>query len=102
MEPLNDRELKEYLRNWQAPNAPPGLEGRIFAKPGMPWWRWLLTGSVRVPVPAGILALLLLAFIAYSSFSSRKAVTLSDFQPVKQLEPRVIQSANDRSVYEAH
>jgi hypothetical protein len=97
MEPLSDNELKQALREWQAPDAPPGLERRIFSRPSLPWWRWLLTGSIRVPVPAGILALIVLAFIAYSSYASRKSVTLSDFQPVKQLEPRII-----RSAYEVH
>jgi hypothetical protein len=98
MEPLGENELKQALREWEAPDAPPDLERRIFSRvPGAPGWRWLLSGSIRVPVPAGILVLVLLAFIAYSSYLSRKAVTLSDFQPVKQLQPRII-----RSAYEAH
>jgi hypothetical protein len=95
MEPLDDKELELALRAWQAPDMPAGLEKRIFA--GVPWWRWLLTGSIRVPVPASILALMLLALAAYSFLSGPKPVTLSDFQPVEQLEPRII-----RSVYENH
>src|SRR5579863_8482530 len=98
MEPLNDSELKQALREWRAPDAPPGMERRVFAQsPHLRWWRWLLTGSIRIPVPAGIVILILLAFIAYSAYPSRKAITLSDFQPVKQLQPRII-----RSSYEAH
>jgi hypothetical protein len=56
MEPLNDDELKHALRQWKAPDAPASLERRVLGQE--PWWRWLLTGSVRVPVPA------LLAFAA--------------------------------------
>jgi hypothetical protein len=93
MEPLNDQELDQVLREWRTPDMPVGLEKRILA--GSPWWRWLLAGSIRVPVPAGILALLFLALVAYSSLSGPKPVTLSDFQPVKQLEPRIIRSAHE-------
>ena len=56
MEPLNDEQLKEVLREWRAPEAPAHLEARIFASPRpIPLWRWLLTGSIRIPVPVLVL-----------------------------------------------
>ncbi|MEO5924954.1 MAG: hypothetical protein ABIR70_14130 [Bryobacteraceae bacterium] len=53
---MNDDELKHALRQWKAPDAPASLERRVLREP---WWRWLLTGSVRVPVPALIAAAVL-------------------------------------------
>lgn len=103
MEPLNDNELRHLLRQWEAPAAPPHLERRIFrGLPKRPWYRWLLTGSVRVPVPALILLLVILAALTYVLPRNRQAlpvsgreVRLSDFQPVSELKPRII-----RGVYE--
>ena len=46
MEPLNDDQLNQALRQWQAPGAPASL-----VLPRRRWWQWLFTGSVRVPVP---------------------------------------------------
>jgi len=98
MEPLNDKELSDLLHQWQAPPAPASLEEKILSPAAAaPWWRWLLSGSIRVPVPALAAALLLL--LAYAGFSVRReispprTVTLADFQPVKQLQPRIIRSA---------
>lgn len=55
---MDDQELNQLLREWKAPNAPPGL--RVPRAPTS-WMRWLIAGSVRVPVPAAVAALLLLA-----------------------------------------
>jgi hypothetical protein len=90
MEPLNDEELKEILREWPAPPAPAHLEARIFAAPA--WWRWLLTGSIRIPVPALALALLALAAVFFFNRKPAPPTGLADFQPVKQLNVRVIRS----------
>jgi hypothetical protein len=101
MEPLNDEQLKEILREWRAPEVPAGLWPRLESRCRPRWWRWLLTGSVRIPVPALLLALTALAVIL---FAMRKPhpppanpAGLADFQPVKQLNLRVI-----RSTYEPH
>ena len=57
MEPLNDDELRGLLRQWQAPDAPPSLDAKVLgARRQDRWWKWLLTGSIRIPVPVGILA----------------------------------------------
>lgn len=105
MEPLNDKELSDLLKEWQAPPAPPGLEQRVF--PGtrrLPWWRWLASGSVRVPVPVCIVAvLILLASVFATTRTSRvpapviREVMFADFQPVKQLQPRIIRGGYVRN-----
>jgi hypothetical protein len=59
MSPDDDVQLKSLLREWTVPGAPDGLEGRL-DRARAPWWRTLLTASIRVPVPlAAGLALLL-------------------------------------------
>ena len=114
MEPLDDRELSEILHQWEAPGAPPTLRERVLparqtAKKTI--WRWLLTGTIRVPVPVGVAAGILLAFWIYSSVATKtpenflgdpggnsqpvsspqaRPVTLADFQPVAQLQPRIV------------
>lgn len=103
MEPLNDNELRDLLRLWEAPAAPPHLERRIFGglrKP--PWYLWLLTGWIRVPVPALVLLLAMLSALTYFLPRNRQAlpvstheVRLSDFQPVAELNPRIIRRADE-------
>jgi hypothetical protein len=92
---MNDDLLKELLREWRAPEAPTYLETKLFAA-RKPWWQWLLTGSIRIPVPAMLLALIVLAAIFFVIRRPEPAGGLADFQAVKQLNPRVI-----RSNYEA-
>ena len=59
---MNDDELKQALQQWKAPDAPESLQRRVLREP---WWRWLLTGSVRIPVPALIAAaVFVIAFYA--------------------------------------
>lgn len=98
MEPLNDSELRKLLRQWEVPAAPPHLEQRIFRGRREPWFRWLLTGSIRVPVPA--LVLLLAALSGAGYLMRREAavappaysgdVSFSEFQPVAELKPRIV------------
>ncbi len=104
MEPLNDNELRNLLHQWEAPLAPPHLERRIFGEtPKRPWYRWLVTGSIRVPVPVFAL-LLVLSALTYVLSRSRqdppalvREVSLSDFQPVAELKPRIIRRANENN-----
>ena len=102
MEPLNDKELSDLLRQWRAPQAPVSLQEKFFPlAERMPWWRWLLQGSIRVPVPALVAAMVLLLLV-FSGVTTQKpappaprTVTLADFQPVKQMQIRIIRSANE-------
>jgi hypothetical protein len=106
MEPLNDNELRDLLRQWEAPAAPPHLERRIFGEPQkQPWYRWMLTGSIRVPVPVfAVLLLLVVSALAYFLPRTRQAqpafapeVRFSDFQPVAELKPRIIRRGYERN-----
>lgn len=105
MEPLNDNELRDLLRQWEAPEAPPHLERRIFAEPPkQPWYRWLLTGSIRIPVPALVLLLLVLSALTYILPRGRRPplatapeLKLSDFQPVAEVKPRIIRRAYENN-----
>jgi hypothetical protein len=103
MEPLNDDELNQLLARWKAPDAPASLAARVLPQRG-PWWSWLLNGSIRIPVPIGVaIVAAIVIFWIYSSGSPREqvkqpaggSVSLADFQPVKNLEPRVIGRANE-------
>ena len=101
MEPLDDQELDRILKQWRAPGAPPSLRARVLSRPA-PWWRWVAAGSIRIPVPLGIALLLAVAALLYFRPAERpsvtppvKSVSLADFQPVKQLEPRVIGRASE-------
>ena len=99
MEPLNDDELKQALQQWKAPDAPASLERRVLPRAPFfvrPSWRWLLSGSVRIPVPALIAAVVIVVAIYASrgekpnEVPAKPTVSLSDFQPVPQLKPVVV------------
>ena len=96
MEPLNDRELNRLLEQWRAPAAPPSLARRVLPR-HTSWWQWLYRGTIRVPAPVGLALLALLAALLFVRPPVRVArpptqptVSLSDFQPVGQLQPRLI------------
>lgn len=94
MEPLDDIELQRLLRQWKPPATPPSLRRRVLHS-RQAGWRWLLTGTIRVPVPVGLAAVVLVMLWAYSAVSPRVpirqpgGVSLADFQPVMQLEPTI-------------
>ena len=97
MEPLNENELNQLLRKWEAPPAPHTLKQRVMPKTAS-WWSWLFKGTVRVPVPVALAAVLLIALWIYHSRPAgppRAAVqpgtvSLTDFKPVRQLEPVLV------------
>jgi hypothetical protein len=96
MEPLDEGELKLLLHRWEAPIAPRTLNVRV-SPPPAPRWRWLLSGTVRVPVPVALGIAALLAIWIYHSRpvtlprgSQPSTVSLSDFKPVRQLEPVLV------------
>src|SRR5262250_2711972 len=95
MEPLNENELNQLLRKWEAPSAPATLRARVL--PQKSWWSWLWTGTLRVPVPVALAAAVLVAlWMHYSRPASPprvaqpSTVSLADFQPVRQLQPVLI------------
>src|SRR5437870_5755572 len=50
MEPLDDHELSQLLRQWTAPLAPPALRHRVLSY-RRSWWQKLFRGSIRVAAP---------------------------------------------------
>jgi len=96
MEPLDDKELSQLLQRWESPGAPPELRKKLpVRRPSL--WQWLLTGSIRIPVPVGLAAVVLLALwlLAGKAPPSPVAqppasINLADFQPVLELEPQVV------------
>lgn len=55
---MDDQELNRLMREWTAPDAPPGLRPPR-AYPSR--LRWLISGTLPVPVPVALAALLLIA-----------------------------------------
>ena len=99
MQPLNDDELRGLLRLWHAPPTPSSLENRVLAaansSPFKRYLRWLATGSIRVPVPVGIGVCVLLLLLALQVLRKPKQPvgSLSQFQPVTELKPRIVGSS---------
>ena len=104
MEPMDDKELGQLLRRWKAPETPSSLTRRVLP-PKTSGWRWLITGSIRIPVPLGVAAILIL--VVWMLLDRKPAPepiaqpvsdssTLADFQPVRQLEPRILGATEDR------
>ena len=96
MDPFDDRDLSRLLCEWKAPDAPATLRERVI-EARLPWWRWLFAGTIRVPVPVAVAVALLFAVWAYTRLPAPPPVTeaeptvsLADFEPVRQLEPRVV------------
>jgi|SRR6516162_8007891 hypothetical protein len=97
MEPLNENELNQLLRKWEAPSAPPTLTSRVFETQERSWWRWLLTGTVRIPVPVAVAVAAVVVLWIYHSrpnpaprVAQPATVSLADFKPVRQLQPVVV------------
>ena len=99
MEPSDDPKLSELLHEWQVCGAPPSLDARI-AKLRRSWWRTLLTGSIRVPIPVAVALAAALLVTAGALMRQRtespsapavfRSSTLVGFRPGTDLNVRVI------------
>lgn len=95
MEPSDDQKLSKLLKEWQVPGAPPSLDRRVMAWRDR-WWKILLTGSIRVPVPLGaalvVILLLMSVALVRKPAPSRADSTfnLVDFRPVDNPQVRII------------
>jgi hypothetical protein len=58
MEPKNDPELSNLLREWEAPALPASLD----VAPRQCWWRAAVFGYIRVPVPVACALAILILF----------------------------------------
>ena len=94
----DDDDLKQLLRQWQAPAPPDRLRRRVFGESSAARWAWLLTGSVRVPVPLVAAFALLLVWlvvgrgpdVVQNDVSSPAPVSLADFHPPAEMRVRVV------------
>jgi hypothetical protein len=91
---MTDDELRSTLRTWQAPCAPETLRKRVFRR-RWPALGWLLSGGIRVPVPVALAALFLLMFVAYRAARPPAEASLSDFQQVQSLQPRIVRTLHE-------
>jgi hypothetical protein len=103
MEPDHDLQLRNLLREWEAPGAPPSLDERVLGG-RISWWRFLLTGQIRVPVPLGlavVAALIAMGVVlvrdrGYSAMpppaaeAAHAIFNLKDFRPVQEVRVRII------------
>jgi quercetin dioxygenase-like cupin family protein len=64
---MEDRDLDRLLREWKAPDAPPHLRPPRGRGSRL---RWLVSGSIRVPVPAALAAVLLAALWVASAWTA--------------------------------
>lgn len=76
----DDVRLRDLLKEWKAPAAPPALERRVLALTGgrTRWWLYLWRGSIRVPVPVACClaaAMVTLMVFAGVEFTRRPAAT---------------------------
>jgi hypothetical protein len=90
---MTDDELRSMLRTWKAPGAPETLRARVFRR-RWAFFRWLLSGEIRIPAPVALAALCLLVFMAYRILQP-PAASLSDFEQVQQLQPRIVRTVNE-------
>jgi hypothetical protein len=93
---MTDDELNSKLRTWQAPPAPETLRKRVFREQRSTWsWlQWIFTGEIRIPAPVALVLLALLMFFAWRAVQP-PAGSLSDFQQVHQLQPRIVRTIHE-------
>ena len=99
MEPDRDPKLSELLREWEVGGAPQSLEERVLGR-RRHWWQFLVSGTIRVPVPVGLLAVAALVVLAVLAVRDRArpegtpgtVVSLRNFRPVDQPTVRIIRS----------
>jgi hypothetical protein len=100
MDPIDDPKLSEILKEWQLPGAPNSLDQRVLGQRKR-WWNFLLTGSIRLPVPVVVAIAAALLVMAVALIRQRPAspttapVNLADFRPVSDLNVRIIRGHDD-------
>lgn len=96
MEPLNEDELNALLREWHAPPTPGGLPMPGLGR--MPWWKSMLMGSIRVPLPLGAALAVVLLVLAIQALRTGPAAGADSFQPVVDVRPKLIRSHYDENL----
>jgi hypothetical protein len=101
---MDDPRLKKLLREWRVEDAPRSLDERVLGAQ-QPWWKLLIGGSVRVPVPVVLAFAVLLVVMGTALMRSRpvpsettphvsSTIDLADFQPVQDVQVRIMRNSN--------
>jgi hypothetical protein len=99
MEPQDDPKLRELLNEWQLPDTPASLDARILGTRKQ-WWNVILSSSVRLPVPVAIVIAVALLVMSVALVRRQPAppqpvaINLADFQPVRDLNVRIIRGGH--------
>lgn len=109
---MNDDDLKQLLKAWEAPSPAPNLLARTelrLQQDRVPWWKRGAAIRFAAPVPAaaaGILALAITALLLVSTSAVRRReippssdstaaiFSVNGFQPVQFLRPEVIRRSH--------
>jgi hypothetical protein len=103
VQPEDDPQLRDLLREWEVPGAPLSLNERILGR-RQAWWRFLITGSIRIPVPVSVLVAIVVVGLAAAVVQDHRKVppkadatagnvSLKGFRPVKNAKVRIIRGA---------
>jgi hypothetical protein len=102
MENDDDPKFRALLRESRVPGVPKSLDERVLAL-RKPRWTFLLTGSIRVPVPVGLAIATVMLLMGGALLEQKPAeplaapsVNLLDFRPVSDLNVRVIRQNGPR------
>jgi hypothetical protein len=99
---MDDPQLKKLLREWKVEDAPRSLDERVLGV-GRPWWKVLIGGSVRVPVPvalafAGLLIAMGVALVRPHTAPpppiASTTLDLGDFRPVEHVQVRIMRGSH--------
>ena len=84
MENRDDSQLSELLREWKV-ETPGTLEERVLGA-RKPWWQFLVSGSIRVPVPVALclIALMMAGVWRQSQLAYTAAACASTAPSVRQ------------------
>jgi hypothetical protein len=104
MEPIDDPQLKKLLREWNVEDAPYSLDERVLGSK-QAWWKLLMGGSVRVPVPVALGFAVLLVVMGAALMRSRpgpapaapsvsSSIDLAEFQPVRDVHVRMVRGSD--------
>jgi hypothetical protein len=99
---MDDPQLRKVLREWKVEDAPRCLDGRVLGV-RKPWWRFLITGSMRVPVPVALVFAAVFVMMGVALTRPRSVpvtpaappgdsstVDLAGFRPVQSVQIRII------------
>jgi hypothetical protein len=103
VEPEDDPQLRDLLREWEVPGTPLSLNERILRRRQV-WWRFLIIGSIRIPVPVGVVVAIVIVGLTAAVVQDHHKMppkpdatagnlSLKGFRPVENAKVRIIRGA---------